>query len=151
MSSLNKVQLIGVLGRDPETRRMQSGDAVVNMSLATSERWTDKQSGERKEKTTWHNIVVFNDAIAKVCEQYLRKGSKIYVDGSLQTREWQDKDGQKRYSTEIVLQKYRGELVILDSKRGNDDAGDDAPAKTRVGEGSRVAMDDEIPFAMEWR
>jgi single-strand DNA-binding protein len=122
--SVNKVILIGHLGRDPEVRRMQNGDAVVNLRVATSETWRDKQSGERKEKTEWHSVVIFNENIAKVAEQYCRKGSKIYIEGQLQTREWQDKDGQKRYSTEIVLQRFRGELTLLDSK--GDDRGDDA-------------------------
>ncbi|HRE22147.1 MAG TPA: single-stranded DNA-binding protein, partial [Rhabdaerophilum sp.] len=108
--------LVGNLGRDPETRRLANGDPVVNLRIATSETWRDKQSGERREKTEWHSVVIFNENLAKVAEQYLRKGSKVYVEGQLQTREWQDKDGQKRYSTEIVLQRFRGELTILDSR-----------------------------------
>lgn len=115
--SLNKVILIGNLGKDPEVRKMQSGDSVVNFTIATSESWRDKNSGERKEKTEWHNIVVFNDQIAKVAEQYLKKGMKVYVEGALQQRSWDDQaTGQKRYITEIVLQKYRGELQMLDSR-----------------------------------
>lgn len=115
--SLNKVILIGNLGKDPEVRRLNSGDMVVNFTLATSESWRDKNSGERKERTEWHNIVVFNDQIAKVAEQYLKKGMKVYVEGALQTRSWDDQNtGQKRYTTEIVLQKYRGELQMLDSR-----------------------------------
>ena len=125
--SLNKVILIGNLGKDPEVRRMQSGDPVVSFSLATSETWRDKNSGERKEKTEWHNIVVFNDQIAKVAEQYLKKGMKVYVEGALQTRKWTDQTGNDRYTTEIVLQKFRGELQMLDSRgqgSGGDYAGD---------------------------
>ena len=114
--SVNKVILVGNLGKDPEVRRTQSGDPIVNMRIATSETWRDKQSGERKEKTEWHSVVIFNPNLAKVAEQYLRKGSKIYVEGQLQTREWQDKDGAKRYSTEIVLQNFRGELTLLDGR-----------------------------------
>lgn len=114
--SVNKVILVGNLGRDPETRRLGNGDPVVNLRIATSESWRDKATGERKEKTEWHSVVIFNENLAKVAEQYLRKGSKIYVEGQLQTREWQDKDGQKRYSTEIVLQRFRGELTILDGR-----------------------------------
>lgn len=114
--SVNKVILVGNLGRDPEVKRMQSGDPIVNLNVATSESWRDKQSGERKEKTEWHRVVIFNENLAKVAEQYLRKGSKIYIEGQLQTREYQDKDGQKRYSTEIVLQRYRGELTLLDGR-----------------------------------
>lgn len=116
--SVNKVILVGNLGRDPETRRLANGDPVVNLRIATSETWRDKQSGERREKTEWHSVVIFNENLAKVAEQYLRKGSKVYIEGQLQTREWQDKDGQKRYSTEIVLQRFRGELTILDSRDG---------------------------------
>jgi single-strand DNA-binding protein len=162
--SVNKVTLVGNLGKDPEVRRMQSGDAVVNFTLATSETWRDKNTGERKEKTEWHNIVVFNEGIAKVAEQYLKKGMKVYVEGALQTRKWQDQSGQDRYSTEIVLQKYRGELQMLDSKgdgggRGDYDSGGGsdrapaqnssfgsrAPAPASAGSFSRD-LDDEIPF-----
>ncbi|MGL5448678.1 MAG: single-stranded DNA-binding protein [Rhabdaerophilum sp.] len=116
--SVNKVILIGNLGKDPEVRRMQNGDAVVNLSVATSETWRDKASGERKEKTEWHRVVIFNENIAKVVEQYCRKGSKVYLEGQLQTREWQDKDGIKKYSTEIVIQRFRGELTLLDGRDG---------------------------------
>ena len=121
--SVNKVILIGNLGRDPETRRLGNGDPVVNLRIATSESWRDKQSGERREKTEWHSVVIFNENLAKVAEQYLRKGSKVYIEGQLQTREWQDKDGQKRYSTEIVLQRFRGELTILDGRDGGGGGG----------------------------
>ena len=115
--SVNKVILIGNLGKDPEVRRLNSGDQVVNFTLATSESWRDKNSGERKEKTEWHNIVIFNENIGKVVEQYCKKGSKVYVEGQLQTRKWQDKDGADRYTTEIVLQRFRGELTLLDFAR----------------------------------
>ena len=114
--SLNKVILIGNLGKDPEIRKLGSGDPVVNLSVATSENWKDKQTGERKEKTEWHRVVIFNDQIAKVAEQYLKKGMKVYVEGQLQTRKWTDQSGAEKYSTEIVLQKFRGELQMLDGK-----------------------------------
>jgi single-strand DNA-binding protein len=119
--SVNKVILVGNLGADPEIRRLNSGDAVVNLRIATSESWRDKSSGERKEKTEWHSVVIFNDNLAKVAEQYLKKGMKVYLEGSLQTRKWQDKDGQDRYSTEVVLQKFRGELQMLDARGGGGD------------------------------
>jgi single-strand DNA-binding protein len=116
MSSLNKVQLIGRVGKDPEARSMNNGSEVVSFSLATSENWTDKQSGEKREKTEWHNVVIFNEGLAKVAKQYLRKGSQCYVEGALQTRKWTDQNGNDRYSTEIVLQRFRGELVLLGGK-----------------------------------
>ena len=133
--SVNKVILLGVLGKDPEVRRMTNGDPVVNLSVATSERWKDK-AGERKEKTEWHRVVIFNDNLAKVAEQYLRKGSKVYLEGQLATRKWTDKDGQDKYSTEIVLNRFGGQLVLLDSKGGRDEA---AAA-------GADQLDDEIPF-----
>ena len=117
--SVNKVILIGNLGADPEVRRLQSGDPVVNLRIATSESWRDKSTGERRDKTEWHSVVIFNDNLAKVAEQYLRKGMKVYLEGSLQTRKWQDQSGQDRYSTEIVLQKFRGELQMLDSRESS--------------------------------
>src|ERR1700721_206253 len=104
--SVNKVILVGNLGKDPEVRRMTSGEPVVNLSVATSESWRDKASGEKKEKTEWHRVVIFNENLAKVAEQYLRKGSKVYLEGALQTRKWQDKDGQAKYSTELVLNRF---------------------------------------------
>ena len=147
--SVNKVVLIGNLGRDPEVRRLTSGDPVVNLSIATSESWRDKASGERKEKTEWHRVVIFNENLAKVAEQYLRKGSKVYLEGQLQTRKYTDKDGAEKYSTEIVLQRFRGELVMLDSK-GVDGDRSERPAMAGASEGSRsferAALDDEIPF-----
>jgi single-strand DNA-binding protein len=147
--SVNKVILVGNLGKDPEVRRMQSGDPVVNLSLATSESWRDKATGERKEKTEWHRVVIFNKNLAEIAEKYLRKGAKVYVEGQLQTRKWTDKDGQDKYSTEVVLQNFRGELTMLDSKgegggqsRGGSYGGaGEAPASF-----DRSEMDDEIPF-----
>jgi single-strand DNA-binding protein len=114
--SVNKVILIGNLGRDPEARQLQNGKPVVNLSIATSESWKDKNTGERKEKSEWHRVVIFNDRLCEVAQKYLRKGSKVYLEGQLQTRKWQDQSGQDKYSTEIVLQNFRGELVLLDSK-----------------------------------
>ena len=114
--SVNKVILVGNLGADPEIRRLNSGDPVVNLRIATSESWRDKNSGDRKEKTEWHNVVIFNDNLAKVAEQYLKKGMKVYIEGQLQTRKWQDQSGQDRYTTEVVLQKFRGELQMLDAR-----------------------------------
>ena len=146
--SVNKVILVGNLGRDPEVRRLTSGDPVVNLSVATSESWRDKASGERKERTEWHRVVIFNENLAKVAEQYLRKGAKVYIEGALQTRKYTDKDGAEKYSTEIVLQKYRGELTMLDG-RGDSDRSE-RPAMAGASEGSRsferAELDDEIPF-----
>ncbi|MEH3145421.1 MAG: single-stranded DNA-binding protein [Methylobacterium frigidaeris] len=123
--SVNKVILVGNLGRDPETRRLASGDPVVNLRLATSESWKDKASGERKEKTEWHSVVIYNENLARVAEQYLRKGSKVYIEGQLQTRKWQDQSGQEKYTTEVVLQRFRGELTILDGRGGGESAGEE--------------------------
>ena len=133
--SVNKVILVGNLGRDPEVRRMTSGDPVVNLSLATSESWRDKASGERKEKTEWHRVVIFNENLAKVAEQYLRKGSKIYIEGQLQTRKYTDKDGVEKYSTEIVLQRFRGELVMLDTRSEGGGGGGGRGGSGRGGSG----------------
>lgn len=113
MSSVNKVTILGTLGRDPEIKSFPSGDRIAELSVATSERWTDKSSGEKKDKTTWHKVVIRNDALVKVAENYLSKGSKVYIEGQLQTREWTDKDGSKRYATEIVIGKFKGELTLL--------------------------------------
>src|SRR5436190_3625018 len=118
--SVNKVILVGNLGRDPEVRHTQDGKAIVNLNIATSENWRDKQTGERKEKTEWHRVVIFNEALGKVAEQYLKKGAKVYIEGQLQTRKYTDKDGVEKYSTEVVLQKFRGELTMLDGKGGGD-------------------------------
>jgi single-strand DNA-binding protein len=145
--SVNKVILVGNLGKDPEVRRMTSGEPVVNLSVATSETWRDKASGERKERTEWHRVVIFNENLAKVAEQYLRKGAKVYLEGALQTRKWTDKDGNEKYSTEVVLQRFRGELVMLDARGEGGGAGrervgaSDAPASFQ-----RDEMEDEIPF-----
>jgi len=149
MAGVNKVILVGNLGRDPDVRRMTSGEPVVNLSVATSESWRDKSSGERKERTEWHRVVIFNENLAKVAEQYLRKGSKVYLEGQLSTRKYTDKDGAEKYSTEIVLNRFRGELVMLDARGegggagggGTRSGGGDAPASFERGE-----MDDEIPF-----
>jgi single-strand DNA-binding protein len=116
--SVNKVILVGNLGRDPETRRLASGDPVVNLRIATSESWKDKMSGERKEKTEWHSVVIYNENLARVAEQYLRKGSKVYIEGQLQTRKWADQSGVEKYTTEVVLQRFRGELTLLDGRSG---------------------------------
>jgi len=147
--SVNKVTLVGNLGADPEVRAMSNGTKIVNLKVATSESWRDKASGDRKEKTEWHRVVIFNEALAKVAEAYCRKGSKIYLEGSLQTRKWQDKDGGDRYSTEVVLQKFNGALVLLDSK-GERTVNDDA-RQGPVGGGGAPDLDDSIPFSPEWR
>ena len=147
--SVNKVILVGNLGKDPEVRRMTSGEPVVNLSLATSESWRDKASGERKEKTEWHRVVIFNKNLAEVAEKYLRKGSKVYVEGQLQTRKWTDKDGAEKYSTEVVLQNFNGTLVMLDSRGGGGEGGGGGGSRG-ASEGAasfqRDEMDDEIPF-----
>ncbi len=114
--SVNKVILVGNLGRDPEVRYAQNGNKIVNMSVATSDTWRDKQSGERRERTEWHRVVIFNDRLGDVAEKYLRKGSKVYLEGALQTRKWQGQDGQDRYTTEVVLDRFRGELTMLDGR-----------------------------------
>jgi single-strand DNA-binding protein len=165
--SVNKVILIGNLGADPEIRRTQDGRPVANLRIATSDSWRDKATGERKEKTEWHRVVIFNENLCKIAEQYLKKGSKVYLEGQLQTRKWQDQSGQDRYSTEVVLQGFRGELTLLDRAGGAgsgggdfgaDDAGGDfgSPGPSRkvaataaAGAGARSSrgdMDDEIPF-----
>ncbi len=164
--SVNKVILIGNLGRDPEVRTTQDGGKIVNLNVATSENWKDKNSGERKEKTEWHRVVIFNDRVGEIAERYLRKGSKVYIEGALQTRKWTDKEGQERYSTEVVIGRFKGELTLLDSRGGGgDQAGsgseDRAPAPSRGGERSsrgdkdsgggpsweaQADLDDEIPF-----
>ena len=124
--SVNKVILIGNLGRDPEVRRTNSGDPVCSFSIATTESWRDKASGERKDRTEWHNIVIFNENLSKVAEQYCKKGSKVYIEGQLQTREYTDRDGNQRKATEVVLTRFRGELTLLDSKGGTRGDGDEA-------------------------
>jgi single-strand DNA-binding protein len=146
MSGVNKAILVGNLGADPDIRALNSGDRVCNLRVATSESWRDKATGEKKEKTEWHTVSIFNDNLVKVCENYLRKGSKVYVEGQLQTRRWQDQNGQERYTTEVVLQKFRGELQMLDGR--NDDSSD-APAVSatpRMMADDKPNLDDEIPF-----
>ena len=136
--SVNKVILVGNLGRDPEARTLQDGGKVVNLSIATSESWKDKSSGQRKEKTEWHRVVIFNDKLGEVAEKYLRKGAKVYIEGQIQTRKWTDQSGAERYSTEIVLQKFRGELTMLDSAS----EGEREPAPAGGGRDD----DSDIPF-----
>ncbi|MFN3845990.1 MAG: single-stranded DNA-binding protein [Paracoccaceae bacterium] len=166
--SVNKVIIVGNLGRDPEVRSFPNGGKVVNLRIATSENWRDKQTGERKERTEWHSVAIFNENLAKIAEQYLRKGSTVYIEGQLETRKWQDQSGADRYTTEIVLRQYRGELTLLggrgegggggaasggyDDRGGYDDYGS-APAGGGTGGGSarapaggRSDIDDEIPF-----
>jgi single-strand DNA-binding protein len=157
--SVNKVILVGNLGRDPEIRTLNSGDRVANLRIATSEQWRDKATGERKEKTEWHSVVIFNDGLVRIAEQYLRKGSTVYIEGSLQTRKWTDQQGVEKYSTEIVLQKFRGELTMLggrgegagqgggQSYGGGDDYGfQPGPAAKSSGPKQSFDLDDEIPF-----
>ena len=149
MASVNKVILVGHLGRDPEIRSMQSGDKVANFSIATSETWKDKASGEKKERTTWHNIVVWNQNIVKVVESYVKKGDKIYIEGSIETREY-EKDGVKKYATEVVLRPFRGEIVLLGGKKHSDDQHDPQTGEY-VTEKEKVTkpvdeLSDEIPF-----
>lgn len=136
MSSVNKVVLLGNLGNDPEIRAMQTGKEVVTLSVATSENWKDKQTGERKSKTEWHKVVVFNEGLINVCKNYLKKGSKVYIEGQLETRKWQGQDGKDNYSTEVILRPYRGEIVMLDSK--SDATPQETPQQTEI--------EDQIPF-----
>lgn len=143
--SLNKVQIIGNLGRDPEIRNMQSGDKVCNMTVATSERWKDRNSGEMQEKTEWHRVVVFDQKLIEVAEKYLAKGSKVYLEGQLQTRKWTDQSGVEKYSTEVVLQRFRGELTMLDSKGGRAER-QDAPVADNAPATAADDLDSEIPF-----
>jgi single-strand DNA-binding protein len=162
--SVNKVILVGNLGADPEIRRTQDGRPIVNLRLATSETWRDKTTGERRERTEWHRVVIFNETLAKVAEQYLKKGSKLYVEGQLQTRKWQDQQGQDRYSTEVVLQGFNSQLTMLDRVGAggggfsSDDSGSNSgsfggrstperqPAMAGTGAGMREDMNDEVPF-----
>jgi single-strand DNA-binding protein len=173
--SVNKVIIVGNLGRDPEVRSFPNGGKVVNLRIATSESWRDKQSGERKERTEWHSVAIFNEALAKIAEQYLKKGSTVYIEGQLETRKWQDQSGADRYTTEVVLRQYRGELTLLGGRDGGSGGGsggggyDDRGGQDEYGGqgggggggraaaggsygsgsgggGSRADMDDEIPF-----
>ena len=165
--SVNKVILVGNLGADPEIRRTQDGRPIANLSVATSETWRDKNTGERKEKTEWHRVVIFSEGLCKIAEQYLKKGSKVYLEGALQTRKWQDKDGNDKYSTEVVLQGFNATLTMLDGRGGGGgdfggagggsdmdegfgssgpSGGARRPAMAAAGGGRRGDMDDEIPF-----
>jgi len=166
VAGVNKVIILGNLGRDPEVRTFQNGGKVCNLRIATSETWKDKNTGERRERTEWHAVAVFSEGLVRVAEQYLRKGSKVYIEGKLQTRKWQDQSGQDKYSTEIVLQGFDASLVMLDGAKGNSGSGSDngggqggydqspGPDQGSYGGGGRPSsrdMDDEIPFAPEWR
>ena len=151
--SVNKVTLVGNLGRDPEVRAMQNGDKIVQLSVATSDRWKDKSTGEQRERTEWHRVVIFNDALGKIAEQYLKKGSTVYLEGQLQTRKWTDQQsGQEKYTTEVVLQRYRGELTLLGSRPENQISNDQQNAE--IDQSNQISMsddiasdlDDEIPF-----
>jgi single-strand DNA-binding protein len=160
--SVNKVILVGNLGRDPEVRQTQAGEDIVHLNLATSDTWRDKASGERRERTEWHRVVIFNENLGKVAKQYLKKGAKVYIEGSLQTRKWTDKEGNEKYTTEIVLARFRGELTMLDGRGGGEGGGSfgEEPAEAgsfssgpRGGAGRAAApkgrggdLDDDIPF-----
>ena len=151
--SVNKVILVGNLGRDPETRQTQDGRPIVNMSVATSENWKDRQTGERRERTEWHRVVIFNERLAEFAQNYLQKGRKVYVEGQLQTRKWTDQSGQEKYTTEVVLGRFRGELTMLDSRADGGGGGRDyggepagAPAAARDSGPSSSDLDDDIPF-----
>ena len=148
MASVNKVIIIGNLGRDPEVRTFQNGNKVCNLRIATSEKWRDKNSGERKERTEWHSVAIFSEPLAKVAEQYLRKGSKVYIEGQLETRKWQDQSGNDKYSTEVVLRPYSSTLTMLDGG-SNDDSGGGYGAPQQQQHRSQQPsrdLDDEIPF-----
>jgi single-strand DNA-binding protein len=162
--SVNKAILVGNLGKDPEVRTTQDGQKIVNLTLATSDTWNDRQTGERKERTEWHRVVIFNDRIGDVAEKYLRKGSKVYIEGSLQTRKWTDQTGQERYTTEVVISRFKGELTMLDTRGGSEAAmgesggyRDRGPTQRVTGSAARSGgpswdapkggdLDDEIPF-----
>jgi single-strand DNA-binding protein len=167
--SVNKVILVGNLGKDPEVRNTQAGAKIVNFTMATSDTWNDKASGERKERTEWHRVVIFNERLADVAERFLRKGRKVYVEGSLQTRKWTDQSGQEKYTTEVVIDRFRGELTLLDSNRGEEGGAGEgggyaggraasSPPRSGGGSGSGAGrggsgwdapkgdLDDEIPF-----
>jgi len=155
--SVNKVILVGNLGRDPEVRTFQNGGKVCNLSIATSESWRDKATGERKEKTEWHRVAIFNERLAEVAEKYLKKGAKVYIEGQLETRKWTDQEGKERYSTEVVLRQFRGELTMLDGRGGGGAGGgppdDDMGGSSGNGggggaprSGRKGVLDDDIPF-----
>lgn len=166
MSGVNKVILIGNLGKDPEVRHTQGGDPVVSFTLATGETWKDKDSGERKERTEWHRVVIFNDRLGEIAEKYLKKGSRVYLEGGLQTRKWTDPSGQEKYTTEVVLARYRGELTLLGDanggERGSREASRPAPRQGAASGGRGGApswetdrgggdLDDSIPFGPAWQ
>ena len=153
--SINKVILVGNLGADPEIRQTKDGRPIANISIATGESWKDKNTGERREKTEWHRVVIFNEGLAKIAEQYLRKGSKVYLEGQLQTRKWQDQNGQDKYTTEVVLQGYNGNLTMLDSRQGSSDFAGSSTGSIGSGGGDVDSlppssqggdMDGDIPF-----
>lgn len=159
--SLNKVTLIGNLGKDPEIRSMQNGRQMASLTIATNESWKDKTTGERRDKTEWHNVVIFSEGLVKVCQNYLKKGSKVYIEGQLQTRKWQDQDGRDRYTTEVVLQGYNATLVMLDNRNSNEGgagfSNNNSMASPVFGQGADTSsssqapsfvkeLDDEIPF-----
>lgn len=144
--SVNKAILVGNLGRDPEVRSTQDGRKIVSFTLATSESWKDRQSGERKERTEWHRVVVFNENLGEIAEKYLRKGSKVFLEGAIQTRKWTDQSGAEKYSTEIVLQKFRGELTLLDSKPDSAPENEGREYPPRTAQKPDVDLDDSIPF-----
>lgn len=155
--SVNKVILVGNLGADPEIRRTQDGRPIANLSVATSESWRDRNSGERREKTEWHRVVIFNEGLCKIAEQYLKKGSKVYLEGQLQTRKWQDQSGQDKYTTEVVLQGFNSSLTMLDGRgegggqydrgsSGGNDFGQSGPSGGQGGGNFGAEIDDEIPF-----
>ena len=159
--SVNKVIIVGNLGRDPEVRTFQNGGKVVNLRIATSESWKDRESGERRERTEWHSVAIFNEPLGRIAEQYLRKGSTVYIEGQLETRKWQDQSGQDRYSTEIVLRPFSGNLTLLGGRgegsgsgngEGGSGYGDQSGGYDGYGAGGQPGgMDDEIPFAPERR
>lgn len=154
--SVNKVMLLGNLGRDPEVRHSQEGLKIVTLSLATSESWRDKASGERKEKTEWHRVIIMNERLSEVAEKYLKKGSKVYVEGQLQTRKWTDQQGQERYTTEILISRFKGELTLLDSRSSGETDGSSGDYESSFGSGAGFSspknspsfndLDDDIPF-----
>lgn len=156
--SVNKVILVGNVGRDPEVRSMQNGSKVCNLSVATSERWRDKGSGETQEKTEWHRVVVFDDRLVDVCERFVKKGAKVYLEGEIQTRKWKDQSGAEKHTTEVVLRRFRGVLTLLDTRTGGS-SGESSYSSAEYREASRGggsgpapdSFDDEIPFLMEWR
>jgi single-strand DNA-binding protein len=152
-ASVNKVILVGNLGADPDIRTTQGGKKIVNLRVATAESWKDKATGERKERTEWHTVAIFNEGLTGVAEKYLRKGSKVYLEGALQTRKWQDQSGADRYSTEVVLQAFGGTLVLLDGRGEQSDRSESAPSRRPAAASPAFSggVDDDIPFAPEWR